>query len=124
MAAGVPVAAVEATGVSELIRDGMNGRLISREDPYEFGRALEWVLRLSKKRRAEVKAEARITVLPYSHEPCAERALAAYRMLIGKGCKHRDLKDNPWEETRRILKAEWEVLTNLAHAAGVAAGIT
>ncbi len=121
MAAGVPVVAVDATGVRELVRDGVNGRLVGGDHRDEFVSALDWVARLSAHDRELVKREAWITALPFSRAQCAEQALEAYRTTIERGCKPRELRENPWEEARRVLKAEWDVLVNLAHAAGAAA---
>ncbi|HSL91226.1 MAG TPA: glycosyltransferase, partial [Candidatus Limnocylindrales bacterium] len=43
MAAGVPVVAVDAPGVREIVRDGENGRLLPRVDREAFGEALRWI---------------------------------------------------------------------------------
>ncbi|PIW60054.1 MAG: glycosyl transferase family 1, partial [Candidatus Omnitrophica bacterium CG12_big_fil_rev_8_21_14_0_65_50_5] len=47
MAAGTPVAAVDAPGVREVVKDKMNGRLIPRDNVGQFANALQWMADLS-----------------------------------------------------------------------------
>ena len=43
MAGGAPVVAIDAPGVREVVRDGINGRLLDSENIDEFTNALEWI---------------------------------------------------------------------------------
>ena len=43
MAAGVPAVALDGPGVREVLRDGLNGRLLQSADEASFARALHWV---------------------------------------------------------------------------------
>ncbi|MGY5052824.1 glycosyltransferase family 4 protein [Streptomyces sp. 900105755] len=83
MASGVPVAASDLTALRELVKDGVNGRLIPPESPHAWAEALE-VLLYSRKRRHEWGASARALV---ARERTWKRVAAttreAYRAL---GC--------------------------------------
>ena len=47
MAAGIPVVAVDAPGVREVVKDGVNGRLIINENIEDFVASLEWLKKQS-----------------------------------------------------------------------------
>ena len=119
MAAGVPVVAVHASGVSDIVRDGYNGRLLREENSGEFSRALSWCGALEPGARLELKSHARKTARVFSDEACARRAIALYQMARRES-KALHEHESAWDEFLNIVSAEWNLLANLGVAAGKA----
>jgi glycosyltransferase involved in cell wall biosynthesis len=84
MAAGVPVVALEGSGVNDLMVDFRNGRLMDADRPGGLIEGLEWVLRLSPRRRDALQEAARETARSVSMSICADRMLRLYEELIKK----------------------------------------
>jgi len=116
MAAGVPVVALDATGVREVVEDGKNGRLLDAEDVEAFSSALHWIAGLTEKKRTALKQNARNTARGFSRQRCAHRALGYYKYLLSKGCVYEKAKDRPLDEIRRLIKAEWDLILTKTRA--------
>lgn len=82
MAAGVAVVAVDAPGAREIVRDGLNGRLLATVDEATFPAALEWVVGRSRAEAQSLRAFARTAARAFSLDTVAERALAIYGVII------------------------------------------
>lgn len=119
MAAGVPVVAVRAPGVEDVVRDGFNGRLLSRENQIEFTHALAWVAALTKEKRALLKSNALKTVEEFSDTTCARKVLALFQ-TARRESKALHEHENAWDEFKNIVSAEWNLIANLGRAAGSA----
>ncbi len=119
MAAGVPVVAVQAPGVEDVVRDGFNGRLLSRENQMEFTHALAWVAALTKEKRALLKSNALETVQEFSDTACARKVLALFQ-TARRESKALHEHENAWDEFMNIVSAEWNLIANLGRAAGSA----
>jgi len=80
MAAGRPVVAAAVGGITELVRDGITGRLVSSRRPEEFAAVIEWVLdhRDESAAMAACAAEFVRTELP------VERMVDRYRHLYAE----------------------------------------
>ena len=88
MAAGVAVVAVDAPGAREIVKDGVNGRLLDAADEAAFQAALDWVVRRQGSGAARtMSAIARQAARAFSLEVVTERALAAYGEVIGEAAK-------------------------------------
>lgn len=120
MAAGVPVVAVDASGVREVVIDGRNGRLLPTEDLKSFSSALAWVASLPLAGRQALKEAARKTAERFSMPRCAARALRLYESLVRGGHGHRKVEDSLWSSALRLIETEWELWVNRAYAAGAA----
>jgi len=118
MAAGVPVVAIDAPGVREVVRDGHNGRLLQREDVDKFVAALAWVRALAPAAAAGLRAGVSETAERFSIQRTAGRALALYADLIRAGAAGRPVAQSPWESAKRRLAEEWKIAKNIATAAG------
>jgi glycosyltransferase involved in cell wall biosynthesis len=118
MAAGVPVAAIDAPGVREVVRNGHNGRLLQGEDIDEFVAALAWVRGLAPAAAAELRAGVSETAERFSIQRTAQQALALYADLIRAGAAARPVAQSPWESAKRRLAEEWKIARNIATAAG------
>jgi len=117
MTAGVPVVAIDAPGVREVVRDGLNGRLLPNEDLEGFTKALLALLDMNESKRATMCTAARRTARCFSLDRCAERLLAVYEELITRKAKSRLPEDSPWSQAVRMLEIEWELWRQRAEAA-------
>ncbi len=121
MAAGLPVVALDASGVREVVRDADNGRLL-REDASidEFAEALSWMANRPKQHYLDLQESARRTAERFSMHQTAKKALDCYASLQ----PHRPLgwtePEELWESSLRLIKAEWDILKSAGSAAGAA----
>ncbi len=115
MAAGVPVVALDAAGVCEVLDNEKNGRTVYSENTADFADALEWMHRRSPQERKSLSITARQTASRFSLNKSAQQTLAVYRTV-----KHiKDAKvtgDSLWEQAMRRLSAEWKVWSARAKA--------
>jgi len=118
MASGVPVVALDASGVREVVRDQRNGRLLSREDLEEFVAALASVANLTYEEKRRVQEEVRQTARGFSMALSARMTLALYYSLLGEKVSDKAAQSDHLGFLRRRIAREWEILRNLAHAAG------
>ncbi|SFU76803.1 glycosyltransferase [Halomonas korlensis] len=108
MATGLPVVAVSAPGVREVVRDGVNGRLLAADD---VGQMAEALIELAETaRRDPLRQEARVTAARFDEARCAERCVAIYRRAIARGGPFTHADDGGWERVRGRLGAEWQML--------------
>lgn len=120
LAAGVPVVAVDGPGIGEIVMDYSNGRLLKNYDPETFCDALLWVYNLSNQKKRQLKEVTRLSVLSYSKDICATKALDIYMSLLTRNLMVRDHLDSAWEKTKRLIKAEFELLRNMKRATDAA----
>lgn len=114
MAAGLPVVAVDACGVREVVRDGVNGRLLMREDEAHFADALAEVASLPPHRFAQLRDAARATAEEVSIARCTDCLLEVY------GGVHRPAAERDtaaWSQALRLIEAEWNLWSTRATAA-------
>ncbi len=115
MTAGVPVVALDGPGAREVVRDGENGRLVRGPDPEEFQSALDWIA-AGNARVESVAATAR----RFSMAGSASKLLALYETLAAGRAAPREVDSSLWTSARNLVGKEWEILRNLARAAGEA----
>jgi glycosyltransferase involved in cell wall biosynthesis len=120
MAAGVPVVALDAPGAREVVRDGVNGRLVPRPDAVDFREALRWVAELGPGERRRLAEGMDETVREFSMAGSAAKQLALYETLTGSRHAPREIDTSPWTSARKLIEKEWEILRNIARAAGEA----
>ena len=116
MAAGVPVIALDAPGVREVVRDRDNGRLLP-EDAAEsdFSGALTDLIHGLPKEKVRWQARTRETAQKFSRRACVHRLTELYQNLsdaFGQGNHPRsDGEMDPWDALLGGIQAEWELLT-------------
>ncbi len=120
MAAGVPVVAVDAPGVREMVVDGRNGRLLSTEQTETFSSALGWVASLSSNRRKRLSQAAKETGAQFSSTRSTVLALNRYQSLLGQGHGQKHVEGTLWLSALSLIETEWDLWSNRAHAARVA----
>jgi glycosyltransferase involved in cell wall biosynthesis len=118
MAAGVPVVAVDASGVREVVRDRVNGRLLPKEDLEEFASALRWIASLNPQMKKRLKAGIAETISEFAMPHTAKRVLTLYQDLIKTGPAKKESQESHWASSRRLLEEEFKILRNIVHAAG------
>jgi glycogen synthase len=116
MAASTPVVAVDASGVREVLRDGVNGFMLAEESEDDFVAALDAFFAMSLKERRRLIDGALQTAADFSMTKTAEQAIALYRRLIKQG-RRGEHGDDQWSVARRRLSEEWKICSNIAHAA-------
>ncbi|MGZ8185905.1 MAG: glycosyltransferase [Methylobacter sp.] len=120
MAAGVPVVALDAAGVQEVVRDGCNGRLLRDESRQAFVSALDWIAGLPIARRQTLEHRAHETAQEFSVPPTAAKALACYEALQAKKFVERSEADYQWEKLLQLIKTEWDIVKGMTEAASAA----
>jgi glycosyltransferase involved in cell wall biosynthesis len=120
MAAGVPVVAVNAPGVREVIVDQQNGCLLPDENVASFASALHWIADLPRHQQRNLVIAARRTAEDFSMQHCATRALALYQSVIMTRDTNKEVSDNRWSTAFRFLDEEWKIMGSKAKAAGAA----
>ena len=118
MAAGVPVVAVNAPGVEDVVDDKKNGRLLPADDVATFADALRWVANLRPATRQALQKEMRRTVKNFSLGHCADRALAFYDTLRASVPQIKSTEDSAWAAALRWVEEEIKILTHHAKAVG------
>lgn len=114
LAAGVPVVALDASGVREAVADGRNGRVVPVEDADAFAAAIGSVADLPPSDRAALQAAARATGDRFAEDICAARAMELYaRACAGHGESPAEPPD-PWVGALRAIRDEWAVLKRVA----------
>lgn len=120
MAAGVPVVALDASGVRELVQDGEQGRLLRDEDVADFAAALCWVYELPRAEQRRLQDAARRRAREWSMPRTADRALAVYDSLLGHAVAGHGDDVDEWHGALERIKAEWDIVKGIAGAAGAA----
>ncbi len=117
MAAGKPVVAVDAPGVREVVRDGHNGRLLYGDDADEFADAVAEIAYVSGRRRRQLGQAAHETAQEFSMDRCGRALLAVYDRLVTQQ-PYQAKDESVWHQAMEEVKAEWELLRNMAGAVG------
>jgi glycosyltransferase involved in cell wall biosynthesis len=118
MAAGVPVVAVDASGVREVVVDGKNGRMLEHEDLEHFVAALTWIAEGDANQRRRLRRQARTTAEQFSLPRTASQALALYEQLCEAGPALKPSGDDLWSRAVRRFREELRIWRNVAGALG------
>jgi len=118
MAADTPVVAIEGPGVSDVLRDRKNGRLLPGEDAGAFADALAWVATKKGAAKQKLIAEAHHTAEEFSLEHCCDKALAFYESLRAGASTAKVIDDSPWQAALRWVEQEWKILSHHATVMG------
>ncbi|MBF0489547.1 MAG: glycosyltransferase [Candidatus Omnitrophica bacterium] len=117
MAAGIPVVAVDAPGVREVVQDFVNGRLLMNENIEDFVSALGWIRKQPVFRIKKIREACQITAQRFEMKKCAQKALDIYISLsVNKGFFRRKHADGFWSNAIRSFQVQWGVAKNLTHA--------
>ena len=103
MAAGVPVIALDAPGVREVV-DHHNGRLLAAEDQTAFAAALSWFISLSNAQRNALQQGTRATAERFSTSTCTDSTLTLYRDVMARKRAAVDIEDSTWMRCIRVIE--------------------
>jgi len=120
MAAGVPVVAIDAPGVREVVKDGYNGRLIFEENQNNFVEAIAWCLNQPVSEFQRMKENAKATTKEFATDLCAQKMLKTYQAIGAKEYVSPERKDSAWDALGERLKNEWDMFKNMMTAGGAA----
>jgi 1,2-diacylglycerol 3-alpha-glucosyltransferase len=116
MAVGIPVVAVDGPGVRELVRNGINGRLLPGLDESGLAEALAWVAGLAPENRRRLREAALHTAGDFSIGRTAGLVLSLYRRLLAERPRPKGKEAGRWAASLRFFGEEWKILRNLMHA--------
>ncbi len=116
LASGVPVAALDGPGVRDVVEHGANGFIVEEEREDIFSSVLRVFFSLDSEMRRSMSGEARRKATEFSMPLCARAALKVYASVISEGYSHKPVENSVWERTRRLLKIEWEIVSNFAQS--------
>ncbi len=113
MAAALPVVALNASGVREVVRDEQNGFLLpANATAPEFAQALA-KLAGNRELQRTLSRNAQATAGGFSREQCAARVLAFYEEIRRATRRRRLINDlHPWQAFVQRLGLEWELLAS------------
>lgn len=120
MAGGTPVIALDASGVREVVRDGVNGRKLSVEDEDSFSAALAWSADLPKDVWRALSRQALRTARGLSSEASAAKLASVYQSLVKRKGSWEVPEESLWHHAMRRIGAEFKIFGTIAHAAGTA----
>jgi 1,2-diacylglycerol 3-alpha-glucosyltransferase len=123
MAAGVPVIALDAPGVREVVADGENGRLLAADTPaHAFAKVVAAAVEAPRFRHLAA-AGARETARRFDRRTIAAELAACYTRTIaahGESEPPPDWKSKPWDALLNALRVEWDLLSGKASALAAA----
>jgi hypothetical protein len=120
MAAGTPVVADDAPGVREIVRDGINGRLLPSESQDDFVAALRWLREKSPVSKAKLASRARRTADEFSISSTTKRVLNLYEELVATQSQP-EARSDVWQQLVRRAAQECRLWTNVVEAGATAA---
>jgi glycosyltransferase involved in cell wall biosynthesis len=121
MAAGVPVVALNAPGVREVVMDQENGLLVEHEDVKVFADAVATALSWTPRQTQARKQQARDTATRFAMPRCAAQLLDVYQGTIHRFAEAQGPYDEMlWQRAIEQIKTEWQLWSNVAGAIGEA----
>ncbi|MGV3591073.1 MAG: glycosyltransferase [Gammaproteobacteria bacterium] len=118
MAAGLPVVGLDASGVREVIEDGVNGRLLKEDSVESFAAALQEFVDMPAYRLKKQITSALLTAKSFSMQATAKKALAAYKITAGEyAAVHSDDEEEGLTNVINLIKAEWDILAGAVQSA-------
>jgi glycosyltransferase involved in cell wall biosynthesis len=117
MAAGVPVVALDAPGVREVVEDRYNGRLLNEMDQQSFVDAVRWVLSRPPKEMQTIKQAARMTAQKFPIGDGAKHMLKIYEKLGTKRSLAQGKRNSSHYLFLWRMRAELDIYRNYIGAA-------
>lgn len=118
MSAGVPVVAVDAPGVREVVKTGENGELIPCLSQARMLQALGKCHSLPDSEFSLLCEGAEQKAAEFTADKCADKALKVYNKVLKEKRKQRKkmAKENSWKVLMKRLETEWSMFENLGNA--------
>ncbi len=118
MAAGIPVIALDATGASDVVENGINGYLVKSEDIESFAAACCQISQLPKEVIDDFKIAARNTAEDFNIQNFTIKINSIYERMfeIKNTVFTRD--ESVWRNAVEQIAAEWNLLANFMVSVG------
>lgn len=120
MAAGRPVVALNASGSREVVKDGINGRLLAADTPPEkFAAAIGDSLD-NQEKGENWRNNALKTAKAFSRQACADKLCELYESLVDEpvSANENDAHGmSSWDGLLELIKAEWDLTSEKMKAA-------
>lgn len=116
MATGLPVVALNAPGVREVVDDFRNGRLLMEEDVESFSQALNVMATLDSMEMDRLRRGAKNTARRFSMVKSANTALELYSRLRNYNAAHRQTGYLQWVNAIHVMESELELLKSTVRA--------
>lgn len=117
LAASVPVVALSASGVDDVLQDGVNGILLEAESSQnDFSRALTDLLQ-NNERLKSLKSKSTSSVEKFSRQNCSARLASIYHQVIHAREQPFSLEIEGLDSLLLTIKAEWELFHEKTAAA-------
>jgi 1,2-diacylglycerol 3-alpha-glucosyltransferase len=123
MAAGLPIVALDAPGVREVVQDGITGRLLIDQNSQTFVNAIAQFAEMSASKKKGFSKHATGAIEQFSEEATTAKLLAVYQIALKGSYQHPQIEDSSWKEAKRWFGKEWKLIANMAHATGTAMGL-
>ncbi len=120
IAAGLPVIALDGSGVREVVKDGKNGRLLLEETPEAIASALQWLAGLPSEEVHKLKQAALDTAEAFSMPHTADKALACYEEVLSRVPPVPSEDPGNWDDVLVWVRTEWDILKSVAGASDAA----
>ncbi|MFG0331806.1 MAG: glycosyltransferase [Maioricimonas sp. JB049] len=117
LASGLPVVAVDASGVRDIVEDGRNGRLLPEDDVERFAGALAEVAALDRAGRERLIGQARETATHFAIERSVDRVEQLYHRVVAARTGG---EDGMLDRSLTFLEHEWNAWGAMARALGQA----
>lgn len=114
MAAGVPVVALDAPGVREVVESGKNGELLPGQDREKFVSTLR---AFHGNSLTALQDGARARARDFSFHISARRALDLYESLRESRPHEVVIESSSWLASLRLVEAQWALVANQAQSA-------
>lgn len=119
-ASGTPIVALSAEAVREVIRDGINGKLVRKQDTDDYVAAMEWMMDRTAAERRMITQHCLKTAQKYSLDRLSRKMLEIYNEAIKRELIYYDADHSVWSRAAARLKTEWTLLKNITQSAGTA----
>jgi 1,2-diacylglycerol 3-alpha-glucosyltransferase len=116
LACGVPVVALDGPGVREVVMDGSDGFIVKEQRENAFAESLRRFFLLDAEARDGMRNAARKKASSFAMPRSADAVLGVYERSVSEGYAGRPFADSTWERARRLLKTEWEIVSNIAQS--------
>ncbi|MDY6982017.1 MAG: glycosyltransferase [Pseudomonadota bacterium] len=118
MAAGLPVVGLDASGVREVVEDGVNGRLLDDDNVESFAEALQEMVDMPAYKLKKQVTNALATAKKFSMQATAKKALATYKITAGEyAAEHSEDEEEGLANVVNLIKAEWDILAGAVQSA-------
>ncbi len=116
MAAGLPVVALDASGVREVVKNKRNGRLLFDESVPVFAAALQDMIDMPADKMETLVASALVTAKKFSMPSTAKKGIKVYKKIVADTQADRTQEDTTLDGIINVIKAEWDILASVVHS--------